>query len=104
MLCVRGRSSNVCFCRDAHILARMAFLGCLTAVLDGTPTHTHTFRLFCPKACEEAMESDRLAALLEKVLDIGNLLNEGTVVCTERGRKTKHRCMALGVTFYLSLP
>ncbi|CAN0032714.1 unnamed protein product, partial [Hapterophycus canaliculatus] len=29
------------------------------------------------RACKEAMESDRLAAVLEKVLDIGNILNEG---------------------------
>lgn len=30
-----------------------------------------------PQACKEAMKSDRLAKILEKVLDIGNLLNEG---------------------------
>ncbi|CAN0440798.1 unnamed protein product, partial [Scytosiphon promiscuus] len=36
------------------------------------------FRTTTAQACKEAMDSDRLAVVLEKVLDIGNILNEGT--------------------------
>lgn len=39
------------------------------------------------QACEEATSSDRLAAVLERVLDIGNLLNEGEGEQVSSGRE-----------------
>ncbi|CAM9158805.1 unnamed protein product, partial [Ectocarpus sp. 13 AM-2016] len=53
------------------VLFSRQFLG---SVAGDAESRVETLRM----ACEEAMESDRLAAVLEKVLDIGNLLNEGT--------------------------
>eukprot|EP00903_Cladosiphon_okamuranus_P016298 g15030.t1 len=47
------------------------FLG---SVAGDAEARVKTLRL----ACEEAMSSERLATVLERVLDIGNLLNEGT--------------------------
>ncbi|CAM9424601.1 unnamed protein product [Ectocarpus sp. 4 AP-2014] len=53
------------------VLFSRQFLG---SVAGDAESRVETLRM----ACEEAMGSDRLAAVLEKVLDIGNLLNEGT--------------------------
>ena len=50
------------------------------------------------------MNSDRLATILEKVLDIGNLLNEGELVAVNKKRTTYLGPVARGARAELECP
>lgn len=62
--------------RPASKVSVMLFSRQLGSVEESANTRLDTLRL----ACEEVTKSDRLARVLERVLLIGNLLNEGILI------------------------